>query len=324
MSIKPALYTTQQPTTMSSSIRKRTQISVEAPATIPIPPVSKTVSYFELPEWRKDNEFIVSGYRHAQNHWKGCLTSVFAYVHNESVNIHSHLWGAALFAYFLTTYGDTYLKQYEATTWVDSAVFAVFLSSAIFCLSASALFHTATCHSEEVSTRCHALDYSGIVVLTVGSFYPSLRFGFFCQPRLQIFYIVSISCVGLGAAYIVLNPEYAKPTHRGARTLVFIGLGLSAIVPVTHCVLADGYSKVLSDLGFGWILLSGALYISGALLYANRIPECLAPGKFDYFFASHQIFHCCVVAAAGAHYAGVLTALNYSYSQPNICAGLSG
>lgn len=69
-----------------------------------------------------------------------------------------------------------------------------------------------------------------------------------------------------GAAYIVLNPEYAKPTHRGARTLVFIGLGLSAIVPVTHCVLADGYSKVLSDLGFGWLLLSGALYISGALL----------------------------------------------------------
>jgi predicted membrane channel-forming protein YqfA (hemolysin III family) len=73
------------------------------------------------------------------------------------VNIHSHLWGAALFAYFLTTYGDTYLKQYEATTWVDSAVFAVFLSSAIFCLSASALFHTATCHSEEVtlSYQCY-------------------------------------------------------------------------------------------------------------------------------------------------------------------------
>ncbi|KAJ6588768.1 hemolysin-III related-domain-containing protein [Mycena capillaripes] len=309
---------------MSTSVRKRTPFPAEASAAVPLRPIPKTIIYLELPEWQKDNEYIVSGYRRQQNHWKGCFTSVFAYLHNETVNIHSHLWGAVLFAYFLATFEETYLKQYTATTWVDSAVFAVFLSSAIFCLSASALFHTSSCHSEEVTSRCHALDYSGIVILTVGSFYPSLRFGFFCQSGLQIFYIVSISAVGLGAAYIVLNPEYAKPTHRGARTLVFIGLGLSAVVPVSHCLIAEGYRKVIWDLGFGWLLLSGALYISGALLYANRIPERLAPGKFDYFFASHQIFHCCVVAAAGAHYAGVLTALRYSYSQPNICAGISG
>ncbi|KAJ7126061.1 hemolysin-III related-domain-containing protein [Mycena epipterygia] len=307
-----------------TTLRKRTQLPPDVAPSVLVSKISRTIAWAELSEWQKDNEYIVSGYRQVQNHWKGCFASVFAYLHNETINIHSHLWGAVLFAYFLATFNETYLRQYAATTWADSAVFVVFLSSAIFCLSASAFFHTSQCHSQEVSSRCHAFDYSGIVVLTVGSFYPSLHFGFFCHPRLQILYIVSLSFIGLGAAYIVLNPEYAKPTHRGARTAVFIGLGLSAVGPVTHCLLTEGYHKVISDLGFGWIVIEGAFYISGALLYANRIPERFAPGKFDYFFASHQIFHCCVVAAAGAHYAGVLTALDYSYSQPNICAGLSG
>ncbi|KAJ7512622.1 hemolysin-III related-domain-containing protein [Mycena galericulata] len=297
----------------SSNLRKRGPPAVP-PADSVVSEISRTIHWLDLPEWQKDNEYILSGYRQIQNHWRGCFASIFAYLHNETVNIHSHLWGAVLFAYFLATFDEMYLKQHVATTWADYAVIMVFLSSAIFCLSASAFYHTSTCHSEEVSSRCHALDYSGIVILTVGSFYPSLYYSFFCQPRLQILYIGSMSVIGLGAAYIVLDPEYAKPTHRGARTAVFIGLGLSAVGPISHCLIADGHRKLL-DLGFGWIVLSGALYILGALLYS---------WKFDYFFASHQIFHCCVVAAAGAHYAGVLTALKYSYSEPNICTGLIG
>ena len=35
----------------------------------------------------------------------------------------------------------------------------------------------------------------------------------------------------------------------------------------------------------------GALYITGAGLYAARIPERFLPGKCDIWFQSHQIFH---------------------------------
>jgi adiponectin receptor len=69
-----------------------------------------------------------------------------------------------------------------------------------------------------------------------------------------------------GAAYIVLNPEYAKPTHRGARTKVFIALGLSAVVPVVHWALAQGVTKMFTDMGFKWLFISGCLYIVGALI----------------------------------------------------------
>lgn len=70
----------------------------------------------------------------------------------------------------------------------------------------------------------------------------------------------------IGAGYIVLNPEYAKPTHRGARTMVFVGLGLGAIIPTTHLFFTHGFNKMVTEMGVNWLLTSGALYIGGALL----------------------------------------------------------
>lgn len=54
----------------------------------------------------------------------------------------------------------------------------------------------------------------------------------------------------VGATYIVLNPEYVKPTHRAVRTGVFIALGLCAVVPVTQLVTRHGTMKVFSEMGF--------------------------------------------------------------------------
>ncbi|KAF8221086.1 HlyIII-domain-containing protein [Tricholoma matsutake] len=301
-----------------ATIRSRRRRSVKHTPHI-VRNVPYTMTWKDLSDWQKSNEYIISGYRRVQHHWKGCFISVFAYLHNETINIHSHMWGAVLFLYFLATFRSTYILPHPSTSWEDSAVFLAFLSSAVFCLSGSALYHTSSCHSEEVSVRCHALDYSGIVVLTVGSFYTTLYYGFYCEPLLQVFYLVSITLAGLGAAYTVLNPEYAKPTHRGSRTTVFISLGLSAVIPVSHLLLTHGSNHLFSEIGLGWLLASGALYITGALLYANRIPERFAPGRFDYFFASHQIFHLCVVFAALAHYYSALESFEFRLLRPQFC-----
>lgn len=277
---------------------------------------SKTIHWDELEEWQRDNEYILHGYRRVQYNWRGCFTSVFAYIHNETVNIHTHLWGSVLFLYFLATFYPSYVESHVNTTWKDVTVIAIFLASGAICLAASAFYHTSGCHSKEVASYCHAYDYSGIIILIVGSFYPAIYYGFFCDPHIQRIYLTTMCLAGLGAAYIVLNPEYAKPTHRGARTTVFIGLGLCAIVPVSQLFLTHGFRTLISEMGINWLLISGALYIGGALLYANRIPERLAPGRFDFLFASHQIFHTCVVLAALAHYQGVLTCLRFRMSQP--------
>ncbi|KAF9494994.1 HlyIII-domain-containing protein [Pleurotus eryngii] len=279
-----------------------------------------TLEWLEIPEWQRDNEYILTGYRRVQHHWRGCVHSVYAYLHNETVNIHSHLWGAVLFGYLLLTFYPNYVAHQHGASWIDVTVFAIFLVSAVFCLLASATLHAFTCHSPKIALRCHVLDYSGIVVLIVGSFYPCIYYGFFCHRFSQVVYLSGITIIGIGAAYIVLNPKYAQPSHRGARTAVFVALGLSAVIPVSHGLLSHGVNKMMSEMGFGWLVLSGALYLAGALLYANRIPERLSPGKFDYFFASHQIFHCFVVLAALAHYLCVLTAFDHWHSQQLVCS----
>lgn len=49
---------------------------------------------------------------------------------------------------------------------------------------------------------------------------------------------------------------------------MFVGLGVSGVVPVCHGLSIYGYQSLNERMGLGWILLEGALYIFGAFLYA--------------------------------------------------------
>jgi adiponectin receptor len=84
--------------------------------------------------------------------------------------------------------------------------------------------------------------------------------------RLPLFDTEAVPEAHTGASFIVLSPEYSKPSHRGARTAVFIGLGLCAIVPLCHMLLAHELNELMTEMGVNWLVGSGALYIGGALL----------------------------------------------------------
>lgn len=273
----------------------------------------RTLTWDTIPDWMRDNQYIQSGYRRQQNSWKGCLESVFGYWHNETVNIQTHLWGAVFFACLLVITLSKTMRSHSTVTWHDIAGFVVFLLAAITCLSFSAVFHTASCHSVKVAKSCVMFDYAGILALIVGSFVPSVYYGFYCYPEYQRLYLCSITLAGLGAAYVVLTPSYNTPQYRWARTSVFLALGFTGLVPVTHAILLHGISTLRYQMGVNWLLLSGALYTFGAVLYAARVPERFFPGRLDYFGASHQLFHINVLLAAIAHYVSIYTAYNHQH-----------
>jgi len=89
-----------------------------------------------------------------------------------------------------------------------------------------------------------------------------------CQVlvRGQVSTLLGVIIFFIAAAYIVLNPEYAKPTHRHARARVFLALGLSGILPFSHLLLFHGPRTLLQDMGFVWLLAAGMMYTTGALL----------------------------------------------------------
>lgn len=216
---------------------------------------------------------------------------------------------------------------------LDIFGFTTFFIGAIVCLGFSATFHTVQCHSERLAKQCNKLDYVGIVVMIVGSFLPALHYGFYCHPHFQLAYSLAITSLGALAMYVVIAPSYATPEYRFHRTCVFLVLGLSAVVPVAHVLHLYGYRTMTHTMGLRFLILSGALYVVGACLYAARIPERFAPGRFDLFGASHQIFHLLILGAAAAHYVSIrrayafwhtVEALGADGGRAGVCAALQG
>ncbi len=62
---------------------------------------------------------------------------------------------------------------------------------------------------------------------------------------------------------------------------VFVFFGLSGIAPATHYMVVHGWQKSIDEAALGWLSLMGLLYITGAVLYAVRVPERFFPGKLD-------------------------------------------
>jgi predicted membrane channel-forming protein YqfA (hemolysin III family) len=67
---------------------------------------------------------------------------------------------------------------------------------------------------------------------------------------------------------------------------VFVGLGLSGIIPTLHYVISEGFLKAATIGQIGWLMLMASLYITGAALYAARIPERFFPGKCDIWVSA--------------------------------------
>lgn len=275
--------------------------------------IKKLLHWDDLPHWQKDNQHIHTGYRPASFSLLLSLQSL-TYLHNETVNIYSHLLPSLLAVPAAVWLHRVLAPRYETASRADLVAFGCFFAGAAFCLGMSATYHTISNHSPFVARVGNAFDYVGIVGLIVGSFVPSVYFGFYCAPELQQRYWTMICTLGLGCAVVSILPWFRTPRWRPFRAAMFVSMGLSAVFPVIHGLQLYGLDQMMRQIGLGWLLLQGFLYILGAGIYAARVPERLRPGKFDLWGSSHQIFHVLVVCAAGAHLTGLLRAFDYRHN----------
>lgn len=272
-----------------------------------------TVMWDDLPSWQQDNHYIYSGYRPASASFHKSFASL-GYLHNESVNIYSHLIGAVLFTSAGLLLYILVKPRYESATISDIIAFGCFFAGAALCLGMSATFHATSNHSPHVARFGNKLDYVGIVFLITGSFIPSIFYGFYCHPHLQEFYWTMISSIGLGCAAVSIFDRFRTPAWRPYRAGMFVLMGLSAVFPVFHGLELYGYEDMQDRIGLNWMVFQGFLYILGAGLYAARWPESSWPGSFDIWGSSHQIFHVLVVLAAASHLYGLAIAFDHNHT----------
>nr|XP_045592482.1 adiponectin receptor protein-like isoform X2 [Procambarus clarkii] len=230
----------------------------------------KTQPFSKLPKWLQDNDYLHHWHRPPLPSFAACFKSIFR-IHTETGNIWTHLLGCISFigvmVYFLT---GSSLGQH----WV------------------------------QVDLK-EKLDYCGIALLIMGSFVPWLYYGFYCDFQPKLIYLTAVVLLGITTIVVSLWEKFSTPTFRPLRAAVFLTFGLSGIIPAVHYTLIEGFDYAITRASMGWLILMGALYVIGALLYAVRVPERFFPGKCDLWFQSHQIFHILVIAAAFVHYHGI-------------------
>jgi adiponectin receptor len=262
---------------------------------------SSLVHHHHLPKWLKDNDFLIQGHRPQLHTFYACFKSIFR-IHTETGNIWTHLLGFLAFIiiaiYFM-------LSPSTDVQFQEKAVFSAFFAGAILCLGFSWMFHTVYCHSEKVGRIFSKLDYCGISFLIMGSAVPWLYYSFYCRLSAKITYFVVIITLGIVCITVSMWDKFSQPNYRVVRAGAFVAFGLSGVIPAIHYTITDGYHEAVNFAALGTIIPMGVLYLSGALIYAARIPESIWPGKFDIWFQSHQIFHVFVVAAAFLHYHGM-------------------
>jgi adiponectin receptor len=270
------------------------------------------VTFEQLPKWYQDNPYIRSGYRPVSNSYNACIYSL-SYLHNETVNIYTHLLPAVILAFALPTLQINISRIYRDAPWMDRFMLTLTPMAALATLSLSTTYHTLMNHSPFMSYSCLLADYTGILILILASFITGIYVGFYSSPFHQQVYwgmivtLIAVSCT------LVLHPRLQGPVYRGHRTAAFIATALSGFAPVIHGCYYYGLSEAFWKRGVLWWLAEGFWYGLGAFFFASRWPERkwkggARGGKVEIFGSSHQIFHTCVVLGAAAHCWGVWSA----------------
>ncbi|KAK3072297.1 hypothetical protein LTR53_007073 [Teratosphaeriaceae sp. CCFEE 6253] len=295
---------TANPVKQATDVLEKTEEKVEQVLTLLLK---------DVPKWLQDSEYIHSGYRHPSNSYRQSFASLGS-LHNETINIWTHLVGAVLAGATGVAMYTHILPRYDMATREDVQVFACYFLGAFTCLGMSATFHAISNHSEVVAKFGNRLDYMGIICLIWGSFIPSIYYGFSAEPRLIALYWTMITTIGAATLAVVMLPKFRSPEWRPLRALMFVAMGLSAVIPVIHGLQMYGAAQLEKQMGLSWVVSQGVLYIVGAAVYASRVPERWRPGAFDLYGSSHQIFHVLVLLAAAAHLMGLLKAFDYEHS----------
>lgn len=164
----------------------------------------------------------------------------------------------------------------------------VFATTFVGLYAISSLYHVGrwSARARYILSRC---DVAMIQLFIAGTFTPIAFHSLSGGWRMwSLFVAWAVAIIG---AAVAASPLRAP---RWVGTAGYLAVGWLAVVPMTQIITALPWE------GTGLIVLGGALYTLGGIVYAKRWPDPL-----PRWFGFHEVFHLLVIAASICHYLAI-------------------
>ncbi|PKS07260.1 hypothetical protein jhhlp_005862 [Lomentospora prolificans] len=166
---------------------------------------------------------VANGSRRACGSVMECVKS-WTYLHNESVNIWSHLIGAVIF-FYLPYYMFTVAipPRYAIATTEDIVVCSAWFLGVAICFVLSVCFHTLMAHSETLYQKTLQLDFQGVLILMTGSTLSMTTYTTCLSPAHRLAHHLVNLTLGLSASLATTSPALGE-VHLGRYRAVLFAL----------------------------------------------------------------------------------------------------
>ncbi|XP_069118210.1 membrane progestin receptor beta-like [Argopecten irradians] len=253
----------------------------------------------EVPEkYREDG--ILTGYRLANQPWRYYIGSLFQ-IHNETLNVWTHLIGMFIIWYALGQYFLIYDWWTDKDSW-PMLTFGICSSLTHLLSSLAHLLHSKNLY---VHHLVFMIDFIGVVLFAFGT---GILAMYSCSDKemymvLKPFYLYVLAFMTwFNHAFFCFallcfsgGPQVVK------RRALQVGALLVEVVLI-FIPFFPRYCKCFADpecslRSFDHITLTFPAFGAQAFFFLSQIPERFFPGKFDIVGHSHQIFHVCATVA---------------------------
>ncbi|CAE8622555.1 unnamed protein product [Polarella glacialis] len=190
---------------------------------------------------------------------------------------------------------------------------AAFFVSSLFVFSVSIQYHWRYCSGEREFNGWLCLDLAGCFMTLFIGFAAGIPMGFHCFPHLQKVYLTQagVICAAMLAALVLER-------KRGEKVITVLGWGgISAVVPAIHFLAISEVGRNRIGLRLLLVVLCGVVAF---LIYTKLWPECYAPGSFDLWGHSHQLWHIFIFLAIAQYNEALIDIFNLTASA-EFCLG---
>lgn len=181
----------------------------------------------------------------------------------------------------------TFLLLYSAKELIEIISFLVFGLSMCFLYASSSIYHLFG-HSPEEVDVFRKIDHAMIYILIAGTYTPLCLIGL--GSNLGMISFVSIWIIALAGTSTVFFKSFWEKTPRWFATFLYVLMGCLSFIIIYPLYKLVGLEVVI------WLLIGGAFYIIGAIIYAIKKPN------ISKAFGFHELFHILVLLGTMSHF----------------------